>query len=372
MRRTYQVGAGILLLSAIVLGTACSTKKAQSFSVEAVPVTVGTVMEKTVPVEVKTIGTVEAYSTVSIKAQVNGELTGVYFKEGQDVKQGDLLFTIDHRAYEAQLKQAEANLARDVAQLKDAELQEARAQQLNKQGIVSKEVYDHAQASADALRAAVQADHAVIENTRVLLSYCTINAPIGGRTGTLMVHKGNLVKANDVPVMVVINQIQPIYVDVAVPEQFLSDIKKYQAQGKLEMRAYLPGDKARPEEGVVSFVDNTVDRSTGTIKVKATFSNPQRRLWPGQFVDTELILTHEPNALVVPSQTIQTGQKGQYVYVVKNDLTVEARPVEVDRSLDGETVIRSGLRAGERVVTDGQLRLVPGTKVEIKLAAAGG
>lgn len=370
MRRFFVILTGFSLFLAVLLTAACSSKPAQSSSKVAVPVSVATVEEKSAPVEVRTIGTVEAYSTVSIKAQISAEVMGVHFREGQDVKEGDLLFTLDRRAYDAALQQAEANLARDIAQMQDAQTQAARAQKLNEQGIIAKEQYDTAKAKADALEAAVRADRAAVENARVQLSYCSIYAPISGRTGSLLVHKGNLVKANDNPALLVINQIQPIYVEVALPQQYLSDVKKYMAAGRLGMRAYLPDDKTNSEGGILTFVDNAVDTTTGTIKVKATFANPRRRLWPGLFVDTVLTLTVEPRAIVVPAQAVQTGQSGQFVFVVKGDMTVEMRPVETVRTLDGETVIRKGLQAGEQVVTDGQLRLVPGAKVELKAPVA--
>ncbi len=335
---------------------------------DAVPVIVATVIQKTVPVELRTIGTVEAYSTVSVKAQVSGELTGVHFREGQDVKKGDLLFTIDPRSYDADLKQAEANLARDMAQAEDAELQARRGEKLMQDGIIAKEQYDRVRANADALQAAVRADKAAVENARLRLSYCSIDSPLDGRTGSLVVHQGNLVKANEAPALVVINQIQPVYVNFSPPEQYLSEIKKYMAAGKLKVEAIVSENEQHPEQGIVTFMDNAVDRGTGTIRLKGTFANRGKRLWPGQFVNVVLTLATQPHAIVIPSQAIQTGQSGQYVFVVKTDLTAEPRPVTVGRTVGSETVIEKGLQAGEKVVTDGQLRLVPGAKVEVKSA----
>lgn len=370
INRTKQMATLFSLLVSLLLA-GCTSKRVQPAAKEkdTVPVLIATVVQKTVPVQVRAIGTVEAYSTVSLKSQIGGEVKAVHFKEGQDVKKGDLLFTIDPRSYEANLKQAEANLARDMAQAADAEIQAQRGEKLVEQGILPKEQSDQRRAAADALHAAVRADRAAVEYAKIQLSYCYIYSPLSGRTGSLMVNPGNLVKANDVPVLVVINQIQPIYVNVALPEQYLGEIKKHIAVGRLRMEAFLPNDKTHPEVGVLTFVDNMVDRSTGTIHVKATFANPARRLWPGQFVDTVLTLTDQPSAIVVPSQAIQTGQSGQFVFVVKSDLTVEARPVVVGRSLDGETVVEKGLVPGEKIVTDGQLRLVPGAKVEVKSSA---
>lgn len=363
----------LFLFLTLIAAAGCSSQKVQPAAKEkeAVPVLTATVVEKTVPVQVRAIGTVEAYSTVSIKAQVTGQVTALHFKEGQDVKKGDPLFTIDPRSFEADLKQAEANLARDMAQAADAEVQAQRGEKLVEQGIIAKELYDRLRATADALEAAVRADRAAVENAKLQLSYCTIDSPLNGRTGSLMVHPGNLVKANDVPVLVVINQIQPIYANVSLPEHYLGEIKKYMATGRLKVAAFLPADPKNPEQGVLTFVDNTVDRATGTIRVKATFANRARRLWPGQFVDTVLTLTEQLNAIVVPSQAIQTGQAGTYVFIVKSDLTAESRPVVTGRPLDGETVVEKGLEPGEKVVTDGQLRLVPGAKVELKSGAGG-
>lgn len=363
----------LFLFLTLIAAAGCSSPKVQPAAKEkeAVPVLTATVVEKTVPVQVRAIGTVEAYSTVSIKAQVTGQVTALHFKEGQDVKKGDPLFTIDPRSFEADLKQAEANLARDMAQAADAEVQAQRGAKLVEQGIIAKELSDRLRATADALEAAVRADRAAVENAKLQLSYCTIDSPLNGRTGSLMVHPGNLVKANDVPVLVVINQIQPIYANVSLPEHYLGEIKKYMATGRLKVVAFLPADPKNPEQGVLTFVDNTVDRATGTIRVKATFANRARRLWPGQFVDTVLTLTEQLNAIVVPSQAIQTGQAGTYVFIVKSDLTAESRPVVTGRPLDGETVVEKGLEPGEKVVTDGQLRLVPGAKVELKSGAGG-
>lgn len=331
----------------------------------AVPVTAATVVQKTIPVEVRAIGNVEAYSTVSVKAQVAGEVERVFFKEGQDVKSGDLLFTLDPRPYQATLQQLEANLARDQAQLENARAQAERYTKLFEAGIVSKEQYDQFQSGADALAASVRADKAAIERAKVDLDYCSIRSPIGGRTGGLLVHPGNVVKANETN-LVVINQIRPIYVAFSVPEQFLADIRRYMAVGPLKVEAIIPNDEARPTQGVLTFVDNAVDSTTGTVKLKATFDNPDQRLWPGQFVNVVLRLTSRPNAAVVPSQAVQTGQAGPYVFVINSGLIAEARPVVAGSTVGKETVIEKGLEPGETVVTDGQLRLAPGSKVELK------
>ncbi len=360
----------VLLLATLVFLDACSRNgvrgnSAQATISEGVPVTVATVTQKTVPVQVRAIGSVEAYSTVTVKSQVDGEIERVYFKEGQDVKTDDLLFAIDARPFEAKLKQAEASLARDIAQAKNAQAQADRYTKLFQDGIVSKEQYDQFHTNADALDAAVRADKAAIENARIDLGYCTVRSHIDGRTGSLMVHQGNVVKANDAT-LVVINQITPVYVDFSVPEQYLAEIKRHMATGILKVEAIITHDEQHPLQGTLTFVNNTVDSGTGTILLKGTFANSERRLWPGQFVNVVLTLAQRPNAVLVPSQAVQTGQSGQYVFVVKSDLTVDSRPVALGSSLGGETVIEQGLRPGETVVTDGQLRLVPGAKAKIQ------
>jgi multidrug efflux system membrane fusion protein len=356
----------ILFISSI---PACSGKASQPPPKPTVTVTEGTAVQKTVPVQIRAIGNVEAYSTISVKSQIGGILTVVHFREGQDVGKGALLFTIDPRPYEAALKQAEANLAKDLAQFKNAQVEVGRYEELVKKGYVAQEQYDQIRTNSAALEATVNADKAQVENARLQLKYCRIYSPISGRTGNLMANQGNLIKANADTAMVIVNQIQPIYVTFSVPEQYLNEIKKYMAAGKLKVDAFISKGDAKPEHGVLTFVDNAVDMTTGTIKLKGTFVNKEKHLWPGQFVDVFLTLTAQPDAIVVPSEAIQVGQSGTYVFVIKKDLTVEARSVVVDRSLDGESVISKGLQAGEKVVTDGQLRLVPGAKVEIKTAA---
>jgi membrane fusion protein, multidrug efflux system len=354
--------------AALMLLVSCSKSKATPPRNLAVPVLAAAVEQKDVPLQVRAIGAVEAYSNVSVKTQITGELTGVYFREGEDVRKGQLLFTLDKRPFEAAVSQAQGTLAKDQAQAANARDQARRYQGLYKAGVVSKEVYDQMQSAADALDATVVADKAALENAKVQLQYCSIYSPINGRTGNLMIHQGNMIKANDTPYLVSINQIEPIYTTFSVPEQYLAQIKKYSSRGKLRVQAFIPNDNRGPANGYLSFIDNSVDETTGTIKLKGEFANADRRLWPGQYVDVVLRLTDEPGAIVVPSQAVQTGQQGQFVYVIKPDLTVEARPVVVDRSTDGQAVITKGLTPGEQVVTDGQLRLVPGSKVELRQA----
>jgi membrane fusion protein, multidrug efflux system len=368
--RALSALCAMCVIAASFAVSSCGGTKAAAPAPAPVPVMTAAVEQKTVPLQIKAIGGVEAYSNVSVKTQITGELTGVFFKEGDDVKKGQLIFTLDKRPFEAALKQAEGTLARDQAQAMNAKAQATRYEALYKSGVVSKEEYDRMQSNADALDSAVLADRAAVENARVQLIYCSIYSPINGHTGPLLIHRGNMIKANDTPFLVSINQIQPIYVSFTVPEQNLADIKRYSSRAKLQVHAFIPNDNAGPVTGYLNFIDNTVDQATGTIKLKAEFANRDRRLWPGQFVDVALTLAQQPNAIVVPSQALQNGQQGQFVYVVKPDMTVDARSVVLNRSSDGQAVIDKGLTAGEQVVTDGQLRLVPGAKVQLKETAA--
>ena len=360
------VFSGGLLLTLLLGAVGCARQQAAAPARPAVPVSVAVARQRDVPVQVRAIGIVEPSSTVAIKSQVNGPVMSVAFQEGQDVRKGDLLFKIDPRPFQVALERAQAALARDRAQLENAKAQEQRYAKLLQEGVIARELYDQFRTNLDTLQAAVQADEAAIEGTKLDLSYCTIRSPIDGRTGSLAVHAGNLVKANDVPVLVVIHQVNPIYVSFAVPEQHLAEIKKRMAGGRLNVEAVITGEEARPEEGVLSFVDNSVDSRTGTIKLKATYANQARRLWPGQFVNAVLTLSEQHNAVVVPSQAVQAGQAGTYLFVVRPDKTAEARSVVVGRIYQGDTVIEKGVQAGEQVVTDGQIRLVTGTRVELK------
>jgi multidrug efflux system membrane fusion protein len=331
----------------------------------AVPVMVDKVTLKTIPVEVSAIGNVEAYSTVSVKAQVAGALLEANFKEGDFVKKGQLLFKIDEEPYQTELERAQAALARDKAVAANNRIQAERYKKLLEEGIVPRQQVESMVSSADSADAVVATDDAAVKAAKLNLRYCTINAPIDGHTGSLMVQPGNLVKASDVP-LVVINQINPIYVDFAVPQNYLTDIKRYMNQGKLSVAAEIPNDSGLPEQGVLVFVDNAVDPSTATIRLKATFQNSRDRLWPGLFVNVVLRLSEQRNSTVVSSQAVTTTPDGQSVYVVKADGTVESRRVVSKRTIAGAAVIDQGLQEGETVVIDGQLRLVPGAKVDIK------
>jgi membrane fusion protein, multidrug efflux system len=339
---------------------------------EAVPVLVATAVRKAVPLQIRAVGNVEPYTTVSVKSQVTGVLNQAHFKEGQDVKKGQLLFTIDPRPFEATLRQAEANLARDTAQLRNLREQVRRYAELVERQYVSREQFDQIKANADAAEAVVEADKAAVENAKVQLSYCYIYSPINGRVGSLLVNEGNLVRVNDGTPLVIINQINPIHVTFAVPEQHLADLKRHMAAAKLRVDARFQSDEGRPEQGALAFVDNAVDRATGTIKLKAEFTNSERRLWPGQFVNVALTLATQGNAVVVPSEAVQVGPEGQQVFVVKEDRQVEMRRVSVARTLEGEAIIAEGLAPGEVVVREGQFLLGPGSRVEVKEAAKTG
>ncbi|HTU02892.1 MAG TPA: efflux RND transporter periplasmic adaptor subunit [Candidatus Sulfotelmatobacter sp.] len=427
-RRGFMLTGFAICLLATTL-TACSGEPRADAKApaqpEAVPVAVGAVIVKAVPVQLSANGNVQPFASVTVKSQVDGQVAHLHFTEGQEVKQGDLLFTLDQAPFEATLRQAEATLARDAAQLQQAEaalgqsqaaadqadatlardeaqLENANAQarrykSLIDEGAVSNEQYDQirtaavaaeatiradqaainssraaiqaAQATVENVRAVMEADRAVVANARIQLGYTEIRAPMDGRTGNLLVHVGSAVKArDDSSQLVVINQTRPIYVSFALPEQALPDIRKYQSAGSLAVEAILPGQDQARIRGVLSFMNNTVDPATGTIQLKATFSNEDNRLWPGQFLNVALTLTTDPNALVVPSQAIQTGQQGAYVFVVKADRTVESRAVTPGRTLESETVVEKGLAPGEQVVLQGQLRLVPGTRVSVRSA----
>jgi membrane fusion protein, multidrug efflux system len=353
-----------LLFACMLAG--CSQKAAELPPNPAVPVLVAKAVEKQVPLELHAIGTGVAVATITVKPQISGQLFEVHFHEGQFVRKGELLFTIDPRPFQASLDQAQGALLKDKAQAANAEVQSSRYARLYEEGVAAKEQYDTISTSAAALQAAVKADEAAVEYARLQLEFCKIYSPIDGMTGNLMVQAGNMVKANDVPVLITINQITPIYVDFTLAEQYLAEVKKYMATGRLPVQAYLPDDAQHPETGYLSFVDNTVDFTTGTIRFKGTFANSGHRLWPGQFLNVVLRLAEQANAIVVPSQAVQTGQNGSFVFVLKSDMTVESRPVTVGRTVGGEAILEKGVQAGETVVTDGQLRLVPKGKVQIK------
>ncbi len=331
----------------------------------AVPVLAGTVQQRDVPIQVRNIGTVEAYSTVAVKTLIGGQLVKVHIKEGQAVKKGDALYTIDPRPYQAALNQAEANLAHDTVEYDNAVRDAKRVETLFKQNVSSQDELDTAQTKADSLAAAIKADKAAIEITKIQLSYCQIDSPIDGATGSLLVNEGNIIKANDAT-LITINQVQPIYVSFAVPQQYLPEIRKYQDQGPLAVDVFTIKENEPLATGKLAFIDNAIDLATGTIRLKGVFPNSQVKLWPGQLVTAVLTLTVEKGALVVPSQAVQTGQEGRFIYVIEGDLTVRPQKIDIERTLENDTVIRGDFQPGQRIVTDGQLRLFPGAKVEIK------
>jgi multidrug efflux system membrane fusion protein len=354
-------------MPATCLLASCSREpQPQGAAPAAVPVSAAVAVEKTAPVQVQAVGTAQAYATVSVLARVDGELLSVHFKDGQYVRTGDPLFTIDSRSYEAQLNQAQATLARDRAQLENAHAQLKRNAAVVAKGYVSQEQYDQAVATATAQEATVRADEAAIETARLQVEYCSISSPIDGVAGAVLIDAGNIVKANDTGnPLAVINQVEPIYVAFYVPQKYLPQIREHMAAGKLSVEATIPGYEETIPQGELTFIDNTINPSAGTIQLRATFANKDRVLWPGQFVKTVLTLTSVPKAVVVPSQAVQVGQKGQYVFVVRPDMTVEYRPVVVSMTLDDESVIEKGVSPGARVVTDGQLRLTNGSTIRI-------
>jgi multidrug efflux system membrane fusion protein len=364
----------VIVVAVSVGATACATEDQSATpsaggggrGAAAVPVTTAPVVQKQMPIEISVIGTAEAFSNVSIRSQITGQLERVNFTEGDDVQQGQVLFTLDRRPLELALREAQANLERDSARAENAALIAKRYEDLAKRGIATREQVDTSRTDMSALNATVNADKAAVENATVQLDYATIKAPISGRTGALMVHEGNLVRANDTTALVTINQIMPMSVTFAIPEARLSDLKRYMAGGSLKVTASPPNDDGSPAVGRISFVDNAVDEQTGTIRIKGTFPNADRRLWPGQFVNVVVTLTTDPKAIVVPSVAVQTGQQGTYVFIVKSDQTVEMRTVAVDRASGSETVLASGVQPGDTIVTDGHLRLVPGSRISVK------
>jgi len=333
------------------------------------PVIVATATKQTVPLDFSVIGSVSAYETVAVKSRMDGQIAHTYFKEGDEVKAGDLLFDLDSRAVEAQLHQAEANLARDQAQLANAKRTVERQSDLARRDFASRQTVDDASTNAAQLQASAQADQAAIENAKVLLSYTQIRAPIDGRTGVINLTNGNVVKANDIVTIVSIAKIHPIYVLFAVPQKYFEQVRQALAKAPIEAFAEIPNSGGRKISGKISFFDNNIDPTTGTFQVKATFANEDGALWPGMFVNVVIRLGVQPDALVVSSAAVQNGQAGTYVFVVKPDMTVEVRPVSVERDADGQSVISSGLRDGEQVVVEGQLRLTNGTHVELRSAA---
>src|SRR6266545_1973641 len=331
----------------------------------AIPVSVAQVTQEVVPFRLQAIGNVEAYSTVAVKARVDGQIVDVGFKEGDEARKGQVLFKIDPRPFEAALRQAEANALRDAAARDQARSQERRYQELLEKNFVSKEAYAQIRTNAAIAEATAKASQAALDNAKLNLEYCTIRAPIEGYAGKIQIQMGNLVRANDVNPLVVINQVRPIYVNFSVPEQRLAEVRKHMASRQLAVQALAPGSDHAAASGTLIFVDNAVDPSTGTIRMRARFPNKENLLWPGQFVNVSVRLFDQADAIIIPSRAVQTGPDGQYVYVVGEDMTADVRRITVQRTEGERAVVASGLTKGERVVTQGQLRLGPKTRVQI-------
>jgi multidrug efflux system membrane fusion protein len=365
MKKNIFCAAIFFALTATIFFCGCAKKKIPPPA--AAPVLVAKSFATNVPVQIQPppVGHVTPISTVTIHSQIGGILQQVDFKEGSEVKSNQLLFTIDPRPTQSALEQARANLQRDAAQLENAKIEFDREKKLFTQKLISQDEYDTSNASFDSLKGTVAADKSAITNQMLNLEFTEIRAPFDGVTGALQKHEGDVVKAPD-DVLETINQIHPIYIEFAVPERYLPEIKKQWRAGPLKMQASFENMSGSPPEGELTFINNTVDESTGTIDLKGTFPNEHSRLWPGQFVHVKLTLSELTNAIVVPTQAVQTGQNGEFIYVVKADQTVEERPVTIGIAYGGETVIEKGLKAGETVVTDGQLRLEPNVKVSIK------
>ncbi|HZI83293.1 MAG TPA: efflux RND transporter periplasmic adaptor subunit [Casimicrobiaceae bacterium] len=336
----------------------------------AVPVTTAPVIVKTVPVRLYAIGNVEPYTTVSLKARIDGQIVSVHFKEGDEVRKDAILFEIDPRPFEASLRQAQANLAKDKALLDRAVEQQKRYKDLLGKNFISADAYEQVRTNSETAAATVSADQAAIESAKISLDYCTIRSPVTGYAGRIQIQQGNLVKANDTNALVTINQVVPIYASFSIPEQSLADIRKYQADGELKVEAHVADTRHPPVAGKLSFIDNSADTTTGTIRLKAEFPNTDKALWPGQFVNVVLTLYEQKDAVVAPSAAVQNGPNGQYVFVVNSDQTVALRDIKIARADGEDTIIASGLKPGEQVVTVGQLRLAPGSRVSPAKAAS--
>jgi multidrug efflux system membrane fusion protein len=357
----------ILLILALAGLSGCSKQDAQAAPAvrPPTPVVVSTVEQRDIPIQITAIGNVEAYQTVQVRSMVTGQLEKILFKEGDDIHKGQLLYQLDKRSFQATLAQAEANLKRDQAQAANAKLQAVRYTDLEKQGVISREQADLQRTADSANAAAVSADQAAVQSAKVQLQYTDIYSPIDARAGALMVNLGNLVKANDTPYLVQLNQIAPIYVTFTVPEARLSEVRQFAAHG-LRVLAYPKGDRATAAEGLLTFIDNGVDPQTGTVKLKATFQNRDKRLWPGEFVDVVLNLSTVKNAIAVPTKAVQSGQQGDYVFVVGKDGTADPHQVTTSGTYQNLTLVKSGLTPGDTVIVDGQLRVAPKGKVAVQ------
>jgi multidrug efflux system membrane fusion protein len=365
--RALPLAGAISLAVLLLLSAACHQANSQSVAMPAVPVSVAQAEQRDVPIVVNAVGTISPYSMVQIKTMVSAEITQAFFKEGDFVKKGQLLFQLDPRSFDADLLKAKGQLARDKATAVTARSNAARYAALFKEGVIARELYENMMSAADQAEAAVVADEGAVESARVSVTFTKIYSPINGRTGNLQLYPGNVSKANDLP-LVTINEVSPIYASFSIPEQFLPDVKRQMAKAALQVEATIPSTTVPADIGKVTFIDNTVDRTTGTITLKATFPNKDYTLWPGQFVTVVLTLNNRPNATTVPSQAVQSGQQGPYLFVVKADKTVELRLVKLGPQFQNQLIVEQGVSPGETVVTDGHIRLVPGSRVDFKRA----
>lgn len=371
-RKHYAIFAGVAVALAaagtVVYFSADSRAKAKPAAKPpaATPVVVTAAVQQTVPVRLRAIGNVEAYSTVAVKSRVDGQIVEVPFREGQEVKKGEVIFRIDPRSFDASLRQAEAQALRDVASRDQAANQERRYQELLDKNFVSKDAYAQYRTNAATAEATSKASQAALENARLNLDYTIIRSPIDGYVGRALLQAGNMVKANDTIALVVINQVKPVYVSFAIPEQQLPTVRDLLRRNPLAVEVTAPGADKPLATGRIAFLDNAVDQTTGTIKVRAVFDNADVALWPGQFVTVRVKLYDQENAILIPSRALQTGPSGQFVYVVKPDMTAEVRKVVVARTEGDMTVLAEGdVAKGEQVVVRGALRLAPGARVTV-------
>jgi multidrug efflux system membrane fusion protein len=366
--RHYSLYSALLIALLGILAAGCAkpkeTKKPQD---RKIPVSATEAISKTVPVQIRAVGSVSAFSTVAVRSRVEGEIVNVHFTEGETVHKGNLLFSIDAKSFETRVKQAEAALSRSMAQLENARRQKERFAQLSEKGYIARQEYEQIRTNFSVLEETVRADSASLEESKIQLEYTKIRAPLSGRTGNLLAHKGSIVKPGADTPLVIIHQIHPVYVSFSLPEKELPRLKEGMRTRRIPTEAFIPGDNDLPSsKGFLSFMDNEVDKTTGTIGLKARFENSDNALWPGQFVELIVTLSLQPNAIVVPAQAVQISNEGPYVFVIREDHTIEKRLIETDSISDTENIISKGLQAGEQVVTDGHLLLIPGVKVEVK------
>ena len=362
----------LVALAVLLAGVGCSKDSSSAAAAgpgqaqrQAPPVVVSTVEQRDIPIQITGIGNVAPYQMVQIRSQVNGQISSVHFREGDDVRKGQLLFSLDQSALQADLQKAVGQLKKDEAQAANSATQAARYTELEKQGVIAKQVADQQRAQAQSDASAVQADEAAVRAAQIQLQYAAIRAPIDARAGALQINLGNLVKANDTPYLVQLNQITPIYVQFSVPEKSLDDVRHFAAK-HLTVFAYPKGQRSDPAAGSLTFIDNQVDPQTGTVLLKATFQNKDRKLWPGEYVDVVLNLSTIPRATVATATAIQSGQQGQYVYVVDAQGNAQSRVVQTAGNYQNLTVVSKGLAPGEKVVVQGQTRVAPNAKVTIQ------